>query len=299
MTTSVRQSTRTGDARWLIGVAVTLALASLPPGAALAQGNSQNISGNVSVDFSHAYFFRGIAQETDGLVTQPAADIAWSLFEAPDASGLQGVSYYLGLWNSLHTGPTGSGTSGNATHVRSWYESDFFTGVALDIDNWEAGITYTSYMSPNASFNSVSEMAFSLAMDDEAYFGRLAMNPHVVLAVELDGQRDAGESEGVYLEIGVEPGLPVMNGRAAITFPVTFGFSMSNYYENGDALSSGFGYLDVGADLTYPLPMMPAGYGDWEVSGGIHLLTLGDFLEAVNGGDGTQPLGFFGFNIAF
>ena len=120
-----------------------------------------------------------------------------------------------------------------------------------------------------------------------------------MLAIELDGQADSGESEGVYLEVGVEPGLPVMNGRASVAFPVTLGFSMSNYYENGDALSSGFGYLDVGAELTYPLPMMPAGYGDWELSGGIHLLTLGEFLEFVNGGDGTQPLGFFGFNVAF
>ena len=153
MTTSVRQSTRTRDARWLIGVAMTLTLASLRPGVALAQGNSQNISGNISVDFSHAYFFRGIAQESEGLVTQPAADIAWSLFEAPGRVGAPRVCpTHLGVWNSLHTGPTGSGTGGSATHVRSWYESDFFTGVSLDIDNWEAGITYTSYMSPNASF---------------------------------------------------------------------------------------------------------------------------------------------------
>ena len=70
-------------------------------------------------------------------------------------------------------------------------------------------------------------------------------------------------------------------GAASISFPVTFGFSMSNYYENGapaegPVFSDTFGYFDVGGVLVFPLEVMPEGYGDWELSGGFHLLSLGE-----------------------
>ena len=298
------RSVRTCSARWLACATAVLLVGVATPEVARAQGNSANISGNLGVDFSNAYFYRGIRQEREGLVLQPYADVSFSLFEKGDQEALHSVNFTLGLWNSLHTGPTGSQAGGAATHVRSWYESDFFTGFTLGIDNWEAGITYTSYMSPNDSFSTISEMSFSLAMDDSTLFGSFAMNPHVVLAVELNGQADGGASEGVYLEAGVEPGMDLADGAASISFPVTFGFSMSNYYENGapaegPVFSDTFGYFDVGGVLVFPLEVMPEGYGDWELSGGFHLLSLGSYLEALNDADGVQAIGIFGVNLGF
>lgn len=292
------RTSATGGAPLSTAVVLALLLGGLAPDHARAQDNSEQISGSLSVDFSHAYFFRGIRQEREGAVTQPAADIGWLLYREPGAAGLHTVSFQLGLWNSLHTGPSGS--DGPATHVQSWYESDFFTGFTLGLDNWEAGVTYTSYMSPNGSFSSIQELALSLSMDDEAFFGQFAMNPHVMLAIELDGQADGGESEGVYLEFGVTPGLAFAGGAASLSFPATFGLSMSNYYESGPGgVSSGFGFFDIGADVAYPITIMPAGYGDWELSGGLHILSLGEYLEEVNEDDAAQVIVSFGVSMGF
>ncbi len=300
MTKSEAKSMWTRVAGGLTAVATGLVMVGVTPDVALAQeSNSQNVSGNIGFDLSHAYFFRGITQERSGAVTQPYADLGWSLWSNDDGP-IHSVDVQIGMWNSLHTGPTGSQEGGAATHVRSWYESDFFAGFTMGFDNWEAGVTYTSYMSPNATFSTVKEMAFSLGMDDSALFGRFSMNPHVTMAVELDGQADGGTSEGVYLEVGVEPGMDIVNGAASISFPVTFGFSMSNYYENKDlGFESKFGYFDIGADIAFPLSVFPAGYGDWELSGGFHLLSLGEYLEALNDGDSAQPVATFGVNVAF
>jgi len=285
--------------RLLVGALVAVIFEGLSPVATLAQdSNSQNISGTVSLDVSHAYFFRGIKKERQGFVGQPSGDLNFAIFRKQEAEGLHSVDFQFGLWNSLHTGPSGSG-DGPATHVKTWYESDFFTGVTLGIDNWEAGIIYTSYMSPNDSFDSIQEIAFSLSIDDEDRFGRYSMQPHLLLAVEMNGEADGGSGEGVYFEIGVEPGMEILSGDASLSVPLTFGFSMSDYYENGDDLASTFGYFDVGIDFGYPLTMMALGYGDWEFSAGIHMLSLGDFLKAVNDGDGVQSVASFGMSVGF
>ena len=296
----------TCGARVLLGAValVVMTIGGVAPDVAHAQTDSANISGNIGLSFSNAYFYRGIRQEREGLITQPYADLTWGLFDEPDADGLHTIDFTLGFWNSLHTGPSGSGSGSSATHVRSWYESDFFTGVTLGLDNWEAGITYTAYMSPNAAFGSISELAFSLGMDDSELMGAFAMNPHVVLAVEIDGQADGGDSEGVYFEAGVEPGMDLPNGAATVAFPITFGFSMNNYYENGAPLvgpsfSDAFGYFDIGALVSFPIPNTPEGYGDWELSGGFHLLSFGSYLEYLNDSDGVQAVGVFGVNIGF
>ena len=106
--------------------------------------------------------------------------------------------------NSLHTGQ--SGNDGPAANVAAWYESDFYTGFAFGIDNWEFGLVYTAYLSPNDTFGTVKEVALSLAVDDSALLGGFSLSPHVLMAIELGGQADGGASEGVYLELGVEPG---------------------------------------------------------------------------------------------
>ena len=297
---------RTCSARWLLCALALVMFGGLAAGPAHAQTNTGKVSFNTGIDLSHAYFFRGIKQERDGFVAQPYADINFNIYSDDDGSGLNGVTYTLGQWNSLHTGPSGSDrplSDPRPGNVRAWYESDFFTGFSLAIDNWEAGITYTSYLSPNDSFGTVQELSFGLAMDDTALLGNFAIQPHVLMAVELNGQADGGDGEGVYLEFGIEPGTQIVEGLA-VTFPVTLGLSLSNYYESGideglpGAFSDTYGYLDVAAVVAVPLPM-PENYGSWEFSGGLHLTSLGSYLESLNEGDGVQVLGTFGIGIGY
>ncbi len=282
-------ATRACAALALVGIGLSAAA----PQPALAQENDSLVAATIGMDFSHAYFFRGIKQETRGLIAQPYVDASFSLLQRDE--GLTGVTFSLGTWNSLHTGETGSG--GPATHVASWYESDFFTGITMELENWNAGITYTSYLSPNDSFSSIHELALTLAMDDSDLLV-FPLSPHIGLAIEMAGQADGGASEGVYLELGVEPSVGVMNDRVTVSLPATLGLSLSNYYESGTGMDDGFGFLDVGAVAAMPLAL-PEGYGAWEVSGGVHLLYLGSYLEALNDGNQVQVIGSIGLSIGY
>ena len=298
---------RIRSARWLICAFALVLLGGLATGTAYAQPNTGRVSFTTGADFSHAYFFRGIKQERKGFVAQPYADINFNVYSDDDGSGLNGVTYTLGTWNSLHTGPSGSdrpSSDPRPGNVRSWYESDFFTGFTLAIDNWEAGITYTSYLSPNDSFGTVQEISFGLSMDDSSLLGTFALQPHLLMAVEMDGQADGGDSEGVYLEFGVEPSTNVLGESIGVTFPVTIGLSLSNYFENGvdstlpGAFSDTFGFFDIAAVVAVPLPVSD-NYGSWELTGGFHLMALGSYLESLNESDGVQIVGSFGVSIGY
>ena len=282
-------------AQRLLGAAAAVALVSgsLTSGA-MAQSNSGNASFSTGVDFSHAYFFRGIKQERSSIIAQPYMDMTFGLFEGTE--GLNSVTFTIGQWNSLHTGP--SGNDGPAANVAAWYESDFYTGFAFGIDNWEFGLVYTAYLSPNDTFGTVKEVALSLAVDDSALLGGFSLSPHVLMAIELGGQADGGASEGVYLELGVEPGLSLSGTPVSVSFPLTLGLSLTDYYEGTPGNDEALGYVDLGLVASAPLPM-PESYGAWEVSGGVHLLSLGDALTSFNGDDKLQAVGTFGFSIGY
>ena len=276
---------------------LTIALLSVLIGnSAQAQVNTGKVSFTTGIDLTNAYFFRGIKQERKGFITQPYADMNFTLFD--EGQSLTNITFTLGTWNSLHASPSGAGT------LEHWYEADFFTGLTFNIDNWETNFTYSSYMSPNASFSTVQELLIGLTIDDSALLGILALSPHALLAIEMKGQADGGNSEGMYLEFGVEPGLDIIDSRASLTFPVTLGLSLNNYYENGtnSNISTGFndtfGFLDLGAAVSMPIPI-PEEYGGWELSGSIHLLTLGGYLESLNTSDNFQAVGALGVSISY
>ena len=52
---------------------------------------------------------------------------AFNLFESTD--GLNSVTFTIGQWHSLHTGPSGNG--GPVTNVGAWDESDFYAGFSI------------------------------------------------------------------------------------------------------------------------------------------------------------------------
>ena len=114
------------------------------------------------------------------------------------------VGVNFGVWNSLHTGLAGSsGPTG-----RLWYESDFYSTLALEVgDGVTVGTTYTAYTSPNSSFSAVKELSFRVGTRD-------GLAPYGLIAFELDtrpglGQADGGQNAGTYLEPAARPsGIP-------------------------------------------------------------------------------------------
>ncbi len=242
----------------------------------------------VGMDFPSAYMFRGLFQEDSGFIGQPFVDVG--IAAAP------GVTINAGLWNSFHSGPSGSGN--DAIDRSAWYEADFYGAVTFQVGNWKPGALFTSYTSPNDAFNSVHELAGVLAYDDSG--NAVPLNPKAILAFELDGQADGGSNKGTYLELGVRPVVPLgahPKYPLTLAIPAKFGISLKDYYE-GATGSNRFGYFDLGGILSVPLAFMN-GKATWEIHGGVDILWLGDNMKALNGGDGVKPVGVVGFSVIY
>jgi hypothetical protein len=244
-------------------------------------------TGNMDVLPGTPYIFRGLVQEAKPKLTLwPAADLGIALYSGKGA--LKSASVNLGVWNSLHTGSSGLDNPSKKEH----YEEDFYAALGLGFSKAAFTTTYTAYTSPNGLFGTVHEIAFKTAITHK-------ISPYVILAQELGAVgADGGSNKGTYVELGVGPSWPVGGGKATVAIPVKLGLSAHNYYElNG--VDNKFGFLDVGALVTVPLPGIPASYGAWNVHVGGDAFTFGDTTKAINGGKSSKGVFLFGFGVTY
>jgi hypothetical protein len=263
--------------------------------------NTGRISLSAGVDYTTHYYFRGILQEDQDWIVQPYAEVTFKLYQGEGA--LSSVFATLGIWNSLHGGPTGVDGGALSQDPKAWYEVDLYgkLGVTL-FDKLAAAFFYTAYISPNDRFKTVEEVGLSLAYNDAALLGPFALNPTVALAFEIDGQADAGRSKGTYLQLGVAPGVALFeNSRVpvALSFPLTLGLSLDDYYEFGSGDDDAFGYASGGVTAAVPLKFIPPGFGSWTAKAGVQFMTLGDNLERVNNGERFEVIGTFGLSFTY
>ena len=280
----------------VLSPALCLAQDPTTPAAPVAQA-----SGAWGIDFTNMYFFRGIAQENQGVIAQPWAQLGYAMYEGED---VRSVNLTFGLWNSLHDGPTGT-TGGDRS---MWYESDFYVGLTAAVgERLTLGATYTVYTSPNGLFGNVQEIAFAAGLDDRGlWFDAIenGLKPSVVVAIETDGQADAGDHVGIYAQFGIEPTFALGQfGSLDVTLalPVTLGTSLSDYYQDvttGDD-DDFFGFLDVGVVASSALPFMPSRLGPWTGEVGLHWLMLGDNNEERNVGEASEIVVSFGLSTTF
>lgn len=266
-----------------------------------AQPNTGKVSINAGVDLPTAYYFRGILQEDGGFIAQPHGDLGFNLYESDGP--FSSATATLGIWNSFHTGDTGTGGD-SAEDPRSWYEADLYGKLGFGFMKMiSMEVAYIDYTSPNGSFADVQEIDLSFGFDDSKWMGDFALNPSLTIAFELDGQADGGRNEGVYLQLGVAPSYKIVKDDTyplTLSIPLTLGLSLSDYYEDpetGD--DSTFGFFDAGVSLSMPLGFMPAAYGSWEIYAAAHFLFLGDTTEKINDGDSFKAYGMFGVSMSF
>lgn len=274
----------------LVGVSLLCAAAICraqdPATAPSEQDSASPFSVTLSVDFVTIYYFRGIAQENQGLIAQPEISGSFAVHRSADG-WLNELSLFASSWNSIQTGPTGDGSP------EYWYESDAAGGLSAVIFNdWTLILTYVAYLSPNGAFNTSQEMSLAVEYDDNKLLGKWALHPRVLLAVELDGQSDVGNSpefpgtgEGVYLELGIRPEFELTHRAAdnlAIAFALTLGLGLHDYYETADGDDEVFGFFDAGAELVVPLDL--PGPGSWVLSTGPHAIWLGDNAAELSSG---------------
>ena len=271
-------------------------LLMLVSGSAMAQApaaadpNPGAITLTTGIDFPSVYFFRGIRQEADPKLTVfPYGDVGIALFTG--TGGLKSVGVNFGVWNSLNTGSSGTGSGVKTSH----YEEDFYSTLSLGFAAaTTAGITYTAYTSPNGSFPTVKEISIKIAQASK-------YAPYGLVAFELSGQADGGANKGTYGEFGAAPSWPLGGGKATLAIPLKVGLSVKDYYEgaNGDQK---FGYFDVGALVTIPLTGIDSKFGSWNIHGSVDYLYFGgdkSTTRAFNNGDSGQVIGLGGIGLTY
>jgi len=252
-------------------------------------------------DLPTVYVFRGIVQETDPALTMwPYGEIGIALKSGD--GGLRSLGVNVGVWNSLHTGTSGTGGVSGRLH----YQENFYATLSL---GFGGGITvaptFTAYTSPNFSFNTVKELSVKISKTH-------TLAPYGLLAFELGdetspsfGSADlsvAGpdNKKGVYLELGVAPSLPLGGSKVTLAVPAKLGVSLKDYYQL-DGVDHRFGFFDIGGLVTVPISRIPSRFGSWNVHGSVDLLTFGDTTREFNSADKnkTRVVGLIGIGLTY
>lgn len=277
--------------------ASTIEQASTKQEASPAIGSA--ISVQLNLDFTNAYFYRGIRQQDKGLIVQPAARLSTRLIDDAEFS----LDGFVGAWNSF--GPNAGTQSGGL--INNWYESDLCAGFTLTRSKLSLTTSYTFLTSPSDAFQSVQELGFTLALDDSEWMKSLslkdfALKAYATLAIETGSNGSDGPDldNGTYLEFGIAPGYSFDVGKTPVTFtfPASVGLSLSDYYQDAAGSDDTFGFAQVGAKASIPLGE-PSRFGAWTLSGGVSVLFLGDQTKAFNGGNGTEVIGTIGLQWNF
>lgn len=283
---------------------------SVPAFAADEPDPTRNVSGTVGVTFTTDYISRGLVLENQGVIAQPYGELGFKLLE--NKEGLQKVTLYGGIWNSLHSEHTDveGDRPGESSTTDIWYEFDWYVGVSLDFaDKFNLKISYWEFISPADAFGTSHNLEFRLSYNDAGMWGGdFALNPYGVVFFELDGKAGNGIDEGIYVELGIAPGLPPI-GDVKIAFPIAVGLGFSDFYGNvesdGSVDDEVFGYVTAGVVASMPIKFMSdAGFGNWTWSVGGNVYYFGEALEDFNEGNvkGDSELewvAFTGVSIGF
>jgi len=252
------------------------------------------ISVQINLDFTNAYFYRGIRQQDKGLIVQPAARITTRLVDDSEYK----LDAFLGAWNSF--GPN-AGTQTGAL-VEDWYESDLYGGFTFTGGKLSLTTSYTFLTSPSDAFQTVQELGFTLTLDDTEWLKSWALKPYATLAIETgsNGSDGSDADNGTYLELGIAPGMSFDVGATPVTltFPASVGLSLSDYYQDASGDDDTFGFAQIGAKASIPLGE-PGRFGTWTLNAGVSVLLLGDHTKGFNNGDDTEVIGTVGIQWNF
>lgn len=193
-----------------------------------------------------------------------------------------------------------------------WCEGDLHGHPGGTSGTPVVGGSYMGLHRPRSSFGTVEEtFAFGFdATDTGAGSLDCGLQSSFVLALGLDGHaRPEGSVAvhaethlGMYAQLGIEPSISIARlGGAEVTFavPLTMGFSLKNYYVDADGRGDLFGFLDLGAVASSPLPFLPSRLGSWHVDVGLHWLLFGDSNEQREAGESSDLIVSFGLGTTF
>ena len=259
----------------------------------------ENISFCAGIDYTSQYFSRGILYENEGLLIQPYVQATTRLYE--DCLGpVNSIDWTAGLWHSFNSNKTGADPASN---IRSWYETDLYNWLSFQL--WEKYTLATAWhvwWSPSNAFSRGQTWRVKLSYDDSGLLGPWALQPHLMYLKETENESDYGQGSGEYLEVGIAPGFTLIDrviNPVSISFPVTVGFGLDDYYQDASGDDEAFGYVNAGVVLSMPLEGVSEKYGSWSVHAGLDFLYLGQNAESLNDGDEFEILAKAGLSVSF
>lgn len=261
------------------------------------EDDESRVSLIAGIDFTNAYYSRGLRQEDRGLLWQPFATVGIDVIRTDDYT----LTPYIGTWHSFHDRATGSGTDDGT--LDKWYEADFYFGVNATKGAWTFGAQYGWFASPNDAFTTVEELQLSVSFDDTDHLGAWSMQPNITLIIETGDGTSDGFEKGGYLQLGVTPGFDLgtrADGEALvrIDLPVTVGLSAWDYYQTADDEDELFGFASIGVKFTYELPIDDK-FGAWSVYASVTGALLGDMAADVNDDEDTVGILSAGVGVEF
>jgi hypothetical protein len=276
---------------------VAIAAAWLGAASVSAAPNTGRLSFSGGVDFTTAYFFRGILQERDGFIVQPYGEMLINLHK--DEGPFSGLSLVGGTWASIHS----EATNHQASELNVFYENDWYGGLQFNLmDNKiTSRAFYIAYTSPSDAFKTVQEVDLSAALDDSEWLGTFALKPSILFGFETENSA-MGPERGQYMELGVNPGFPIVDSETlpvTLNFPIKLGLSLDDYYEISESNEDTFGYASTGAKVSFPLTFIPEDYGAWSASGGINVYFFGNNTRTLNHEDEVWAVGTWGISMAY
>jgi hypothetical protein len=157
-------------------------------------------------------------------------------------------------------------------------------------------VTYTVYTSPNDVSPTFQEVALA-----GKHTGRLfgvSLGPQLKIVVPVD-REDVAFQTGVYTELSVTPNLKPFGEVVTLSFPLAVGVGLDDYYGPGSGTSA-FG--SAGVTASFPLPLVPQGYGSWTFSVGGEAVVRDDDirrLSTFDGGDTAILVGRVALTLAY
>lgn len=261
--------------------------------------NTGALSLTINLNFPTSYYFRGIAQNNAGFQFEPYVELKANVYEGGEKDVLSGG--YLKVAGFSHLQSTAAPINTN------YYEQDIYLSgglVLLRRATLESGWNLYAYPGIGSSAQ-VQEVYGKVSFDDGSLWPfklpgdqDFSLSPYVLVAGETSGGADGaapfGGRKGLYMELGIDPGYTVdfnKNWSARFHLPFVLGLSLHDYYEV--ATTTGlkdktFGYADLALAADVPLKFMPARYGKWTFTSGLHALWLGSTTKLLAGPPGNN-----------
>ena len=206
----------------------------------------------------------------------PFGDLGIALFSGD--GGVKSAAVNFGVWNSLHTGSSGSDGPSDKLH----YELDFYTTLSLGFGGGVSlGTTYTAYTSPNNMFNSVKELSFKVSkahMLARTACSRSSSTAAMRAARQTADNSSAGRRAPISNWASARAGRSATGSRrwrCQSSWVSVWATTTSGSTRTASSPTDGFGLFDIGGLATFPLTAVGSNFGSWNFHAGLNFLCSG------------------------